>query len=203
MKPREVMKVLRISRPTMMKLLEQGKLEASTLVNGHRDYSADSVYALLNKGVKRKTVIYCRVSNPKQKQDLERQIEMVKQFCFERGYTVSYIYQDISSGISFDKRNDLLQLLDDIYLDKIERVVVSCKDRLSRVGFEMLKHLFDKHHCEIVVMSEVGCAKLDSEEVFEEISSLLRCYSMKLYTKKRANKIREALADESLSNSIL
>ena len=194
MTPKEVMTTLRISRPTLMLYLEQGKLKAEKRPNGHRDFDAESVYALLNKGVKRKTVIYGRVSTAKQKQDLERQLEMLKQFCFERGYTIAYIYQDIASGISFEKRNDLMKLLDEVYAGKIERVVVSYKDRLSRVGFGLFKHLFDKHNCEIVVMSEVGSVKLDSEEIFEEIISLLHCYSMKLYTKRRVKqKIKEAV----------
>jgi len=173
-------------------------LKAEKKPNGHREFDADSVYKLLNKDVKRKTVIYGRVSTPKQKQDLERQIEMLKQFCFERGYTISYIYQDITSGISFEKRNDLMKLLDEVCAGKIERVVISYKDRLSRVGFGLFKHLFDRSSCKIVVMSEVGSVKLDNEEIFEEIISLLHCYSMKLYTKRRVKqKIKEAITDDS------
>ena len=197
MKPKEAMEVLRISRPTLMKLLAKGKLKAEKGDNGHRTFDADSVYALLNKGIKRKTVIYGRVSTAKQKQDLQRQIEMLKQFCFERGHTLSAVYQDIASGISFDKRYELIKLLDEVYAGKVERVIISYKDRLSRVGFGLFKHLFERHHCEIVVMSEVGSEKLDSEEIFEEIVSLLHCYSMKLYTKRRLSKIKEAIIGES------
>ena len=195
--PKEVMATLRISRPTMMAYLEQGKLKAEKKPNGYREFDDESVYRLLNKGVKRKTVIYGRVSTTKQKQDLERQLEMIKQFCFERGYTIAYIYRDIASGISFEKRGDLMKLLDEVTANRIERVVVSYKDRLSRVGFGLFKHLFAKHNCEIVVMSEVGSEKLDNEEIFEEIISLLQCYSMKLYTKRRVRqKIKEAVTDD-------
>lgn len=42
-------------------------------------------------------------------------------------------------------------------------------------------------------MSEVGSKKLDSEEIFEEIVSLLHCYSMKLYSKRKDQKIKEIL----------
>ena len=202
MTPKEVMDTLRISRPTMMAYLEQGKLKAEKRPNGYRDFDAESVYKLLNKGVKRKTVIYGRVSTAKQKQDLERQLEMLKQFCFERGYTIAYIYQDIASGISFEKRSDLMKLIDEVNAGRVERVVVSYKDRLSRVGFDLFKHLFDQHQCEIVVMSEVGSEKLDSEEIFEEIISLLHCYSMKLYTKRRfKQKIKEAVTDDGESDT--
>ncbi len=49
-------------------------------------------------------------------------------------YTIAYIYQDIASDISFEKRNDLMKLVDEVNSGKVERVVVSYKDRLSRVG---------------------------------------------------------------------
>ena len=47
-------------------------------------------------------------------------------------------------------------------------------------------------------MSEVGSEKLDSQEIFEEIMSLLHCYSMKLYSKHCVDKIKEALKDNTL-----
>jgi len=40
-------------------------------------------------------------------------------------------------------------------------------------------------------MSEIGNTKLDSEEVLEEMVSLLHCYSMKMYS-KRKNKLINA-----------
>jgi predicted site-specific integrase-resolvase len=46
-------------------------------------------------------------------------------------------------------------------------------------------------------MSEAGSPKLDSEEIFEEIISLLQCYSMKLYSRRKARKIKEILLDDS------
>jgi predicted site-specific integrase-resolvase len=39
------------------------------------------------------------------------------------------------------------------------------------------------------VISEVGNSKLDREEVFEEIISMLDCYSMKMYSKRRNHSI--------------
>ena len=50
--------------------------------------------------------------------------------------------------------------------------------------------------CEIVVMSEVGSEKLDSQEIFEEIVSLLHCYSMKLYSKRKIQKVKDVLTSE-------
>ncbi|MBY6988636.1 IS607 family transposase, partial [Clostridium botulinum] len=43
--------------------------------------------------------------------------------------------------------------------------------------------------------SEIGSKKLVSEEIFEEIVSLLHCYSMKLYSKRKGQKIKEILTN--------
>lgn len=196
MKTKEVLQLLRISRATLTKYVKNGLIKVTVLPNGRYDYDEESVYKNFNKGLLRKTCIYARVSTPKQKKDLENQIELLKQFCFSAGYTISDIYSDIASGISFEKRKNFFKMLDKIIEGKIERVVITYKDRLSRVGFELFKHLFEKYRCEIVVMSEQGSKKLDSNEIFEEIVSLLHCYSMKLYSKRKISKIKEVVSEE-------
>lgn len=195
MKANEVLKLLRISRQTLTKYVKDGIIKVELLPNGRYDYDENSVYLFLNKDLRRKTYIYARVSTSKQRHDLENQIELLKQFCFTNGYTVSGIYSDIASGINFEKRNNFFEMLDDIIDNKVERIVITYKDRLSRVGFDLFYHLFKKYNCEIVVMSEVGSEKLDSQEIFEEIVSMLHCYSMKLYSKRKIQKIKEVLQD--------
>ena len=76
-------------------------------------------------------------------------------------------------------------MLDEILDYKVENVIISYKDRLSRVGFDLFQYLFSKYGTNIIVVSEVGNKKLDEEEVFSEITSLLHCYSMKMYSKRR------------------
>lgn len=196
MKSKEVLELLQITRPTLTKYVKEGLIKTTTLPNGRYDYDLESVYKLFNKGVERKTYIYARVSTPKQKNDLENQINLLKQFCFSNGYKISKIYSDIASGISFEKRKDFFLMLDDIISGKVERIIITYKDRLSRVGFELFYHLFKKYNCEIVIMSEVGSSKLDSEEIFEEIVSLLHCYSMKMYSKRKGQKIKEVLEEK-------
>lgn len=196
MKAKEVLKLLRCSRPSLTKYLKQGKLKAKLLDNGYYDYEEKSVYDFLNKDINRKTVIYARVSTKNQKNDLKNQIELLKNFCFQNGYIINEIYSDIASGITFENRIDLFKLIDEIINNKIEKIIITYKDRLSRIGFDFFKTLFNKFGCEIIVISEVGSNKLDREEIFEEIISLLHCYSMKMYSKSKNNKIKELIVEE-------
>ena len=99
MKSGEVLRLLGISRPTLAKHLREGRIRAVRLQNGHWDYNEEDVYKIFNKGIPRKTFIYARVSTAKQKADLENQTELLKRFCFERGYSINQVFADIASGI--------------------------------------------------------------------------------------------------------
>ena len=104
--------------------------------------------------------------------------------------TRSVQYPDMASGISFEKRKGFFEMPDEIMDHRVEKVVITYKDRLSRVGFELFLYIFLKFRTEIVVISEIGDPKLNSEEVFEEIVSMLHCYSMKMYSKRRNHSIK-------------
>ena len=167
MKASEVLQLLKITRPTLTKYVKEGKIKVTIKGNGQYDYDVDSVYKMLNKDIERKTYLYARVSTVKQKKDLENQIQLLKNYCFQNGLQINGI-----------------------------KVVITYKDRLSRVGFELFSYLFKKYGCEIIVVSEVGSEKLDSEEIFEEIVSLLHCYSVKLYSKRKGQKIKSVLEEK-------
>ena len=196
MKAKEVLHVLQISRPTLARYVKDGKLKVTLKGNGQYDYDVDSVYRMLNKDIERKTYIYARVSTSKQKKDLETQVSLLTNFCFQNGYVINGIFQDVASGLSFKKREQFIELLDEVLAGKVKRVVITYKDRLSRVGFELFTYLFKKFGCEIIVLSEIGSEKLDSEDIFEEIVSLLHCYSMKPYSSRKVKKIKEILEDD-------
>lgn len=194
MKASEVLKILRITRPTLSKYVKEGIIKITVLPNGRYNYDSESVYAFLNKDVQRKTVIYARVSTSKQKKDLQNQVDLLKNYAVMNGFQIGAVYQDVASGISFEKRKEFFEMLDSIISGQIATVLITYKDRLSRVGFELFSHLFTKFGCEIVVTSEVGSAKLDSAEIFEEIVSLL--HSMKLYSARKRKKIKELIKEE-------
>ena len=199
MKAKEVLSILRITRPTLTKYVKNGTIKVQVLPNGRYDYDEKSVYDFLNKNVDRKTVLYCRVSTQKQKLDLKNQEDLLKQFCFSNGIKINNVYKDIASGIDFEKRKDFFIMLDEIIAGKIDTVVITYKDRLSRIGFNLFTYLFQKYNCKIIIVSEIGSTKLDSEEIFEEIVSLLHCYSMKLYSNRRVKKLKEIIYNDKLS----
>ena len=134
-------------------------------------------------------MIYARVSTNKQKNDLQNQIETIRSFCNNNGIQVDLIYKDVGSGINFE-RKDFERLLDDILSYKVQRVFITYKDRLSRIGFDLFKNLFNKFKCEIIVLNNIDDSKLVEKEIFGEIISLIHCFSMKMYSNRRKEKLQ-------------
>ncbi|QNQ84319.1 IS607 family transposase [Lactobacillus sp. PV037] len=197
MKAREVLTTLNISRSTLMRYRRRGYIRAKELPNGHFDFNADDVFALKLKGKKRISLAYARVSTYKQKNDLKHQAEELREFAEAKGIELTQVYQDIASGISFKNRDDFFKLLDLVLQGKVKQVVITHKDRLSRVGFDLFKYLFDRYNTEIVVISDEENPKTDQQELFEEIISLLHCFSMRMYSHRRSErkKLEKRLKD--------
>jgi predicted site-specific integrase-resolvase len=53
-KAKEVMEVLNICRRTLARYVKSGQIKIDTTINGQHRYSAESVYALLNREVPEK-----------------------------------------------------------------------------------------------------------------------------------------------------
>ena len=161
--------------------------------NGYYEYDDDSIYKLI--GIeKRDVVVYGRVSTAAQKSNLDRQINDLIQFANSRGYSVIKTYKDIASGLSFD-RKEFKQLLHDVISHKIKTVIISHKDRLSRIDFDMWKELFEEFNCTIIVMNEI---EDDDKGIFADIISLLHYFATRMCSKKRKRKFE--IIEEDLKN---
>lgn len=147
--------------------------------NGQYDYNLDDVYQYIGKSRQNLNVIYARVSTTKQQNDLIRQIETLSAYCWSQGLKVDKVFEDVASGINFEKRKEFFNLLDLVIDGPVDKVFVSYKDRLSRIGFGLFKHLFLKFGTEIIVANGHANEKQDSEEIITEIITLIHCFSMK------------------------
>ena len=189
MKSNKVLKLLRVTRPTLCRYVKNGLIKVNRLPSGLYDYDEESVYKFLNKDVERKCVIYCRVSTSKQKKDLENQRRNIETYCLKNGIKISNVYSDIGSGINFD-RKEFQRLVNDIVNHRISKVFITYKDRLSRISFDMFKNLFAEFNCEIVVLNYVEDSKTVEKEIFNEIISLIHCFAMKVYSSRRQKKLK-------------
>lgn len=200
MKAKEVLKILKITRPTLTKYVKDGKIKVKELPSGMYDYDEDSVFSIAGLCGERTCAIYARVSTQKQKKDLSNQIEIIRKYANENGYSVDNVYSDIASGLNYD-RGEFQTMLNEIIQYKIKTVIISNKDRLTRVSFDMWKQLFKQFSCELIVANQDETNTENSEkEIFEDIISLLHCFAMRMYSARRKKKI--TLIEEDLTNEI-
>ena len=198
MKSARVLKLLHISRATLVKYVKNKEIRVVELPNGFYDYNDEDVYRKAGLADERHNVIYARVSTPKQKTDLKKKKKILTEYCNKNGVKISKSYQDIASGMNFDRKQFKL-LLDDVLSFKVSNIYVTYKDRLSRISFDMFERLFSEFGCKIVVINDSE-DKSDETEIFEEIISMLHCFAMNTYSRRRKRKLE--LIKEDLKNEI-
>ena len=189
----EVSKILGVSAQTLRNWDKSGKLIKPNhkSPNGYRYYSENDLNALLNvKSQTGKTVGYCRVSSPKQRDDLERQEENMKIYLLSQGKPFEII-SDIGSGINY-KRKGLQELIKGMANRSISKVVVLYKDRLTRFGFELIEYIAELYGCEIEVIDTTE--KTQQEELVEDLVQIITVFSCKLQG-KRANKAKKMIKE--------
>lgn len=185
-------KIVGVTPQTLRNWDKSGKLKPHhTTESGYRYYSEEQLKQILKMKPKQRIVIgYCRVSSPKQKDDLERQVENVKMYLLAQGKPFEII-SDVGSGINC-RRKGLLELLNKINQDEVEKVVILYKDRLSRFGFELIEYVASLHGCEIEIIDNTQ--KTEQEELVEDLVQIITVFSCKLQG-KRAHKARKLIKE--------
>jgi len=172
---------------------------------GKRRYTDEHLKTLYKLGKIKKdisenydTIIYCRVSTTKQKNNLENQIEYCEKYCIANGWQISKIIKDIGSSVNFNRKG-LKELLKTCYIYKPKRIVIADKDRLARIGFDLFKTLFDILGIELVVINQDSIKYDRVQDIVEELVRIIHLYAMKIYGTRNYRKIKK-LKDEVLKD---
>ena len=185
---KEAKEYFRINGDTLRMWRLKGKLNYKQFSSKKIMYDIDSFEDYCAKP--KYNVIYARVSTTKQKEDLNRQIEMVKGYAISNGYKIEKIFKDIASGMN-ENRTEFNLLLRDVFNGNVDTVFVSYKDRLTRFGFDYFKHIFEEFGTKIVVLDELEETNSDFQtELTNDLISIIHHFSMKLYSNRR-KKLKE------------
>lgn len=141
-----------------------------------------------------KYVIYARVSSHDQKQDLNRQLERLRDFAAANGYYIYKEFSEIGSGLN-DKRPKLLSILADPNLN----IIVEHKDRLSRFGFNMFHVLFKSNNRQIIVVNDCDLKEDLVQDFIDVVTSMCAKIYGKRGAKNRAKKVIEGCNNEICS----
>lgn len=169
-------KLLGIHINTLRKYADEGKIEIIKTKGGVRRYNIDK-YIKENTNneeiINRKKVCYCRVSTHSQSDDLERQIEYM-----QTNYPEHEIISDIGSGINFDRKG-LNKIIDYAINNELEELVVEYKDRLCRIGYNLIERILIKYSNTKIIVTEDKPETIN-EEIANDLMQIITVYTAKI-----------------------
>ena len=193
---KKVTQILGVTAQTLRNWDKEGKLKPTYVKsNGYRYYSEDSIlsYTQERKTKKNLNVIgYARVSSKKQSDDLERQVDNIKEYISSK-YDSFDIITDVGSGINYNKPG-LLKLIEKINKKEVDIIVVLYKDRLLRFGFELVEYFASLNNVKIEVLDKMD--KNQDQELVEDLDQIITVFSSKIQG-KRKSKTKKLIEDFS------
>lgn len=184
----EAAKLLGVSIGTLRRWEESGELvPARKTQGGTRYYAVSDLLGLGDSDAP--TVCYARVSSHDQKDDLERQQEMLEAYCVAKGWR-SEVIKDLGSGMNYRKKG-LNRLLEMILRKQMRRLVITHKDRLLRFGSELVFALCEIQQIEIVIIHK-GDQPSFEEELAKDVLEIITVFSARLYG-SRSKKHKETI----------
>ncbi len=121
---------------TLRKYADDPFVRSVRTPGGMRLYDETDLQSLGSGGQeqeKTSTVCYCRVSSNKQRDDLASQIAYLHGL-----FPDAEVIKDIGSGLNY-KRKGLRAILERVVRPDKLTIVVACRDRLTRFGFELIE----------------------------------------------------------------
>jgi predicted site-specific integrase-resolvase len=144
-------------------------------------------------------ICYVRVSSTSQKDDLERQKDLMKS-----KYNNYTLIEDIGSGLNLNKRgiNKIIHLA---IKGKINEVVIAYKDRLTRFGFELIEEIIKKYSNGKITIINRRQTTDPHEELVKDVMAIMNIYVAKMnglrrYKNKNKEKDAEKIANEEVKN---
>lgn len=139
----------------------------------------------LDKKNEKLNICYVRVSSNNQKDDLERQKNMMIKL-----YPKHLIIEDIGSGLNLNKRG-IKKIINLAIEGKINELIVAYEDRLTRFGFELIEELIEKYSNGKIIIINQKDAIEPEEELVKDVMSILNVYVAKMNGLRKYNKIEK------------
>jgi len=185
---------------TVRGMIKRGELKPYITPSGQYRFTEEHVKQVLGVEEKRngKTVIYARVSTQKQKEYLQNQVEVCKQFLASKGLQVDEIITDVASSFNF-KRKGLNKLLDMCFDGEVKTICVYSKDRLSRVAYDLFEQMLKRLGVEVLIVDNSERLTTDEQlkDAMEEMISFIHYITSKIYGSRsyKKKKIEECIKE--------
>ena len=172
--------MLGVSIITLRRWEQSSKIQPTYTSGGHRRYLLSQLHPVFQAALpdNRKTIAYARVSSHDQKDDLERQKQVLELYCASKGWQYEII-ADLGSGMNYHKKG-LKRLLNQIIDGNIGRLVLTHKDRLLRFGAELIFSICEIKQVEIVIINQGEDTSFE-EDLAKDMLEIITVFSARLY----------------------
>jgi predicted site-specific integrase-resolvase len=189
---KEAAKILDVCPNSLRKWADNGEINCIRTKSGQRRYDVDSY---IGKSTTSITICYCRVSSHKQRDDLERQVEFLR-----NQYPNAEFVRDIGSGLNF-KRKGLKTILERAMSGTNITLVVAHRDRLARFGIDLIRQVIEQSGGKLVVLEETLLSPEQEliDELLNNIDALAeRMHGLRSYKKQ----IHQIVADSGAESKV-
>ncbi|MCD6254777.1 MAG: IS607 family transposase, partial [Deltaproteobacteria bacterium] len=100
---REAAKILGVSVRTIQRWDKAGKIRCIRTPGGRRRVPESEIRRILGLSEER-VMGYARVSSRSQRDDLERQVQAIREYASQRGYELAGVITDVGSGLNERRR---------------------------------------------------------------------------------------------------
>src|SRR5947209_1711100 len=190
--PGQFGKLIGKSVNTLQKWDRKGILPAFRSPTNRRYYTHEQylAYRGLISSAQGLVIVYARVSSPAQKKDLAIQKQALRAYCQEHGIKVDQWVEDIGSALNY-KRKGFNQVIEQIELGTVKRLVIGYQDRLVRFGYDWFLAFCERHGTEILVLD--GESFSPEEELVRDLLAIVTVFSARLHgLRSQKNAIRAA-----------
>jgi putative resolvase len=198
--PKQFGKLIGKSVNTLQKWDRKGILPAFRSPTNRRYYTHEQYlqYRGLIASEQGLVIVYARVSSPAQKKDLAIQKEALRAYCQEHGIKVDQWVEDIGSALNY-KRRGFNQVIEQIELGEVSRVVIGYQDRFVRFGYDWFEHFCERHGTEITVIN--GEIFSPEEELVRDLIAIVTVFSARLHgLRSHKNVIRAAALSKDITD---
>lgn len=131
-------------------------------------------------------ILYARVSSNDQKEDLERQLDRLRDFAAVNGLHVVGEFKEVGSGLD-GRRKALLKILEN---PSFSIIVVEHRDRLARFGADYIEATLKADNRELKVINEEEL----NIDLVQDMVDVLTSFCARLYGQRAAkNRAERAL----------
>ena len=192
----EFAKLINKAVRTLQRWDYEGTLVAYRTPTGRRYYTHTQYLEYMGNSLpqnknnsEEKVYIYGRVSSRNQKDDLENQLDFLRQYANAKGMIVKECLYDIGSGLNYNRKN-WNKLIDMSTERKVDKIIIAHKDRFIRFGYDWFEKFLAKNGVQIIVVNNEKLSP--QEELIQDLISIIHVFSCRIYgLRKYKSKIKE------------